>query len=150
MTCRVMEWILRELFCWSRRVLRTVEKIRVFGRVNPVSMEVIKTHFLQFELIRISHSKKSPRSPKIGRRGPLSLAGDSYFFLIWGCFSRDRQQLSRKKPDPSLREVWFVYGSPGWTRTNNPAINSRMLHHWATGECSRNTGVLCFERKRLK
>ena len=25
-----------------------------------------------------------------------------------------------------------MYGSPGWIRTSNPAVNSRVLHRWAT------------------
>ncbi|MFR1696319.1 MAG: hypothetical protein ACLTN1_07740, partial [Acutalibacteraceae bacterium] len=32
-----------------------------------------------------------------------------------------------KKKNPTLRMGFFFFGSPCWTRTNDPAVNSRML-----------------------
>lgn len=34
-----------------------------------------------------------------------------------------------KKGHSLMGTPFYLNGSPGWTRTNNPAINSRMLHH---------------------
>ena len=33
-----------------------------------------------------------------------------------------------KKKNPTLRVELFFFGSPCWTRTNDPAVNSRMLY----------------------
>ena len=33
-----------------------------------------------------------------------------------------------------VKQTTKIAGSPSWTRTNNLAVNSRPLYHWAIGE----------------
>jgi hypothetical protein len=54
--------------------------------------------------------------------------------VITGALGGDRaavhtavRQRQRSSPAPEIRTVTCGDGSPGWTRTNNPSVNSRML-----------------------
>ena len=54
---------------------------------------------------------------------------EPYFFILWnGTFSN-------KKPC-KRRCLQGFSSSPSWARTNNPAVNSRVLYHWAIEDYS--------------
>ena len=60
--------------------------------------------------------------------------------------------MQKENPNPSPKNVKFgfiQYGSPSWTRTNDPAVNSRMLYRLSYRGISFSIVILVYPNENV-
>ena len=96
--------------------------------------EDLKTPVFRLSLLVLVQVKKAPAGWRFALTGevppvyPIERPGRNLRSSPHP-FSTQGKHKSKKALAENRRRPFIFNGSPGWTRTNNPAINSRMLHH---------------------
>jgi hypothetical protein len=97
----------------------------------PSTQEIDPTAVKAVLMADVARSLETPQAQKdVIKRYVQSIAiYDEYIDLVVSPYLARYTSASNKKACTNLEKLVHTAGSPGWARTSNPSVNSRMLCH---------------------